>query len=75
MQILTPIQCTEIGDPCGWIRKKPEEAEEEGDFTERPAVSTNLDTWDLSNTEPPIRQHTPAYMNPPLLYTAEDCPV
>jgi hypothetical protein len=28
----------------------------------RPAVSTDLDPQDLSDTEPPTRQHTPAYM-------------
>jgi hypothetical protein len=30
-----------------------------------PAVSTNLDPWDLSNTGPPTRQHTLANMRPP----------
>ena len=42
-----------------------EEAEEEGDPIRRPAVSTNLDSQDLSDTEPPTRQHTPADMKPP----------
>ena len=35
-------------------------------------------TWtsqDLSDTEPPTRQHTPADMKPPNTYTAEDCQV
>jgi hypothetical protein len=31
---------------------------EEGDPIGRPAVSTNLNPWDLSDTEPPARQHT-----------------
>jgi hypothetical protein len=31
MEILTPNQRTEAGDPCGQMRKKLEEAEEEGD--------------------------------------------
>jgi hypothetical protein len=30
-------------DPCGWIKEKLEEAEEEGNPIGRPAVSTNLD--------------------------------
>ena len=42
----------------GWIRKRLEETEEEGNPTGRPAVSTNLDPWDLSDTESPTRQHT-----------------
>ena len=46
-----------------WLnRKMLKEAEEEGDSIGRPAVSTNLDPQDLSDTEPPTRQHTPADM-------------
>jgi hypothetical protein len=56
MQILTPNQWIEAGDSCGRIREKLEEAEEEGDPIGRPAVSTNLDSRDLSDTEPPTRQ-------------------
>ena len=41
------------------------EAKEEGNPIGRPAVSTNLDTCDLSDTEPPTKQHTPADMRPP----------
>jgi hypothetical protein len=51
-------------DPCGWIRENLEEAKEEGDPVERPAVSINMDPWDLSDTEPPTRQHIPADMSP-----------
>jgi hypothetical protein len=58
-------QWIEAADPCGWIREKLEEAEEEGDPIGRPAVSINLDLWDLSDTGPPNRQHTPADMRPP----------
>jgi hypothetical protein len=43
MQILAPNKWAEAGDPCGRIREKLEEAEEEGNPIERPAVSTNLD--------------------------------
>jgi hypothetical protein len=42
-QILTSNQWSEAGDPCDWIRKRQEEAEEEGDPIGRPAVSTKLD--------------------------------
>ena len=38
---------------------------EEGDPVGRPAFSTNLDPRDLSDTEPPTRQHTPVDMSPP----------
>ena len=61
---------------CGWIKER---LEEEGDPIGRPAVSNNSDPWDLSDTEPPTRQHTPADMNglplppSPNTYTAEDC--
>jgi hypothetical protein len=57
MQILIPKHWTEIGDPCGWIRKRLEQAEGEGDSIERPAVSTNWVPWDLPDIELPTRQH------------------
>jgi hypothetical protein len=40
------------------------EAEEKGNPIGGPAVSINLDPWDLSNTEPSNRQDTPANMRP-----------
>jgi hypothetical protein len=49
MQIFAPNQWTEAAEPCGWIREKLEEAEEEGNPVGEPAVSINLDPWDLSN--------------------------
>jgi hypothetical protein len=60
MQIFTPNQWTEAGDPCSWIKEKLEEAEEEGNPIGRPAVSINLDPQDLSDIELPTRQHIPA---------------
>ena len=42
-QIFASNQWTEAADPCGWIREKLEEAEEEGEPVGRPAVSINLD--------------------------------
>jgi hypothetical protein len=69
MQILIPNQWREAGEPSGWIRKRPEEAEEEGNLIGRPAVSTSLDPRDLSDTEPPIRQHTLADMRPQHIFS------
>ena len=64
-QIFTPNQWTEAGDSCGWIREKLKEAQEYGYPVGRPAVSTNRDSPDVSDTEPPTRQHTPVDMRPP----------
>jgi hypothetical protein len=47
IQILTPSQWTEVKGPWAWTRKKLEEAEEEGNPIGKPAVSTNLNPWDL----------------------------
>jgi len=47
MQICAPNQCTEAADPSGWIRKKLEEAKEEGNLVGGPADSINLGSWDL----------------------------
>ena len=38
--------------------EKLEEAEEESDPIGRPAVSTNLDPWELPETKPPTKEHT-----------------
>ena len=50
-------------NPCGWISERLEEAEENNPIG-KPGVSSNLDPRDLSDTEPPTRQHTPADMRP-----------
>jgi hypothetical protein len=65
MQIFAPDQWTEADDPCGQIREKLEEAEEEGDPVGGLAVSINLDPRDLSDTGLPTGQHIPADMRPP----------
>jgi hypothetical protein len=49
----------DAADPCGWIRGKLEEAEEEGNPVGGSAVSINLVPRDLSDTGTPTRQHTP----------------
>ena len=59
-------QWTETGDPCVWIRELLQEAEEEGDPIGRPTISTNLEPWDLSDTEQPTRQHMPVDMRSPV---------
>jgi hypothetical protein len=66
MQIFTPNQWAEAADPCGWIGKKLKEAEEEGNPIGELAVSTKLDPWDLSDTEPWTRKLTLADMKPPI---------
>ena len=43
--------------------------EEKSNLRGRPAVSTNLDPWDLLDTEPPTRQHTPTDMRPQHTYS------
>jgi hypothetical protein len=49
--------------------KRLAEAEEECDPIWRPAVSINLDPWDLSDTELPTRQHTLLVQVPLHIYT------
>ena len=50
------------------LGEKLKEAEEEGKGSPmgRPAVLTDLNSRDLSDTEPPSRQHTPADKRPPM---------
>jgi hypothetical protein len=61
---IAPNQWTEATDHGDWILGKMEDAEEESDLVGGPAVSTNLDPGDLSDTGPLMRQHTPADMRP-----------
>ena len=64
MQILTANHRTEMGDPYGRVRGRIEETEGDGNPIGRPTVSTNLDCWELPETEPPTRQHTQAGLRP-----------
>lgn len=65
MQRLALNQWTEVINSCVWIGEKVEEAKEEGSPMARPAFSIDLDPRDLSDTEPPTIQHTPADMRSP----------
>jgi hypothetical protein len=65
MQVIIRKQWTEADDLCGWIRENLEEDGEQGNPIRTPAVSTNLGTWELSDTDPPTRQDTPADMTSP----------
>jgi hypothetical protein len=49
-----------------------EEAEEVYDPVGRPAVSTNMGSQDLSDTDPPTRQHT-LDDEAPNTYTTDNC--
>ena len=69
MEMFAPNQWKEAVDPCSWIRGKLEEAEEKGDPVGGPAVSLNLDSWDLSNHGPPTRQHKTDVMKPKHIYS------
>ena len=60
MQIFAPNLWTEAADLCGWIMEELDEVEEQGNPVGGPAVSINLDPWDLSNTLPLNWQHAPA---------------
>jgi hypothetical protein len=43
----------------------------DGNSTGRPTESTNLDTSELSETEPPTKEHTWAEPRPPTTYVAD----
>lgn len=58
--VLTPNWKAKAWDPCDWSRERLEE----GDLIGIPTISTKLDPQDLSDNEPPTRQHTLADMGP-----------
>ena len=73
MQILAPNQWTEAKEPCGGILEKLEEVEEKGDPIGRLAVLTNVDPWDLSETETPNQAVYTSLYETPNTYIADDC--
>jgi hypothetical protein len=50
----------EVRKPCGRDRRRIEDPQGYGNPTGRPTVSTNLDPWELLETEPPTKEHTQA---------------
>jgi hypothetical protein len=73
MQIFTLNQWTEVGDPCGWIRERVEEAEE-GETLQEDQQSQITWTLKISQT----LDHQPGSIHqmkwgPQHIYTAEDC--
>jgi hypothetical protein len=54
MQLLTAKHWIEVGDPNG----RTEGTEGDGNLIGRPAVSANLDPWELPETKPLAKEHT-----------------
>ena len=47
-----------LRDTYGRVRERIEGAEGNGNLIRRPVVLTNLDPWELPETEPPTKEHT-----------------
>ena len=73
MQIFAPNQWTEAADHRGWVRENLEEAEEEGNPIRASAVTTNLDSQDISDTEQPNQAAYTSWYEAFNIYPAEDC--
>lgn len=56
---------TEVGDSFGRIGGRFKGPEGDRNSTRRPIETTNLDPWQLSETESPTKEHTGAGVNPP----------
>ena len=50
----------ELEESCGREGKRIEGTREVKDTTGKPTESTNLDPWELPETEPPTKEHTQA---------------
>jgi len=69
MHIPTDMHWMEVRDSYGRVRLRIEGTEEDGKPTGRP---TNLDPWELQETEPRTKEH--ARVGPkPRTYVAEGC--
>jgi hypothetical protein len=76
MQIFAPNQCSEASDHCGWISRKLEEDEEEGDPVGEPAVSINLNPPPRSPRQWTINQASyTSWYETPNTDTVENCQV
>ena len=73
MQIFTAKLWVEVGESYGRGRRGIEGTEGDGNPVGRPTMSTNLDSWELAKTEPPIKKHTWAGTRSSGTYVAEDC--
>jgi hypothetical protein len=58
MQILIPNHWTELGDAFWSVRGRTEGTEERGNSIGRPTMSTNLDLWELPETEQLTKKNT-----------------
>jgi hypothetical protein len=58
MQILTANHWTEVRYPYVRVRAKIEGTDRDGHPIGRPIVSSNLDSWELPENEPPIKEYT-----------------
>jgi hypothetical protein len=72
MQILTGKPWTKVRDHCGRVRGRIEGAEGDGNPIGSTTVSTNLDPWELPETESPTKKHTPVQARLSR-YVAEAC--
>ena len=57
IQTLTVKHWTEVRDLYGRVKGMIEGAEKDGNPIGRTTVSTNLDPWELPDTEPPTKEH------------------
>ena len=65
MRIPTYKHWAEIGNLFGRVRERIEGPQGDGNPTGRLTVSTNLDPWELLETEPSFKEHTWTYLSPP----------
>jgi hypothetical protein len=65
MQIPTDKHWMEVRDPCGRVRRRIEGPQGDDNPTGILTVSTNLDPWELPETEPPTNGHPGAGPRPP----------
>ena len=54
----------EVGDTYGRVVGRSQGQEVDRNLTERPTESTNLNSWELSESGPPTSEHTWARMTP-----------
>ena len=67
MQRLTDNHWTELRNSYWRVRERIEDPEGERNSTRRPTESTTLDPWQLSETEPPTKEHKRAELRPHLI--------